>query len=148
FRIPMKAISPHAPMTTLWKSFTIAAIAGSFAAVRADELLIDAESFSNPGGWVVDQQSMDQMGSPYLMAHGLGEPVADARTSFQIRKGGKHRIWVRTRDWVGKWKSDDFAGPMKASGSPGIFHLVLNARPLEIVFGEQGAEWHWQDGGT
>ncbi len=40
---------------------------------RADEQMIDAESFTDTGGWVVDQQSMDQMGSPYLMAHGLGE---------------------------------------------------------------------------
>ena len=135
-------------MPTFWKPFALATLAASLAAARADELLIDAESFSNLGGWVVDQQSMDQMGSPYLMAHGLGEEVADARTTFQIRKGGKHRVWVRTRDWVGKWKSDEFDGPMKASGSPGIFHLVLNARPLEIVFGEKGAEWHWQDGGT
>jgi hypothetical protein len=138
-------------MPALRKSFALAvlaALAASVVAVRADELLIDAEGFTDLGGWVVDQQSMDQMGSPYLMAHGLGEPVADARTTFQIRRGGQHRIWVRTRDWVGKWKGDEFNGPMKASGSPGIFHLVLNERPLEILFGETGAEWHWQDGGT
>jgi hypothetical protein len=144
----MKAKSPFAAVATLWKSFTITALMASLAAVRADELLIDAESFSDLGGWVVDQQSMDQMGSPYLMAHGLGEVVADARTTVQIRKGGKHRVWVRTRDWVGKWKGDGFEGPMKASGSPGIFNLVMNGRPLEILFGEKGAEWHWQDGGT
>jgi hypothetical protein len=132
----------------LWKSFALATIAASLASSYADELLIDAESFKDLGGWVVDQQSMDQMGSPYLMAHGLGEPVADARTTFQISKGGKHRIWVRTRDWVGKWKSDEFKGPMKASGSPGIFKLVLNEKPLEILLGEKGAEWHWQDAGT
>jgi hypothetical protein len=37
--------------------------------------LVEAESFENCGGWVVDQQFMDLMGSPYLLAHGLGEPV-------------------------------------------------------------------------
>lgn len=144
----MKPIFPNASVSTFWRPLALAALAASLSSARADELLIDAESFSNLGGWVVDQQSMDQMGSPYLMAHGLGEAVADAQTTFQIRKGGKHRVWVRTRDWVGKWKSDEFDGPMKASGSPGIFNLVLNDRPLEILFGEHGAEWHWQDGGT
>ncbi len=136
-------------MSRIWKIITaIAFTAGSLPTTQADELMIDAESFSDIGGWVVDQQSMDQMGSPYLMAHGLGVKVADAQTTIQIKKGGKHRVWVRTRDWVGKWKSDEFEGPMKASGSPGIFHLVIDKRPLDTLFGEHGAEWHWQDGGT
>jgi len=116
--------------------------------VQADEQMIDAESFADRGGWVIDQQSMDQMGSPYLMAHGLGEPVKNAQTRIRIVNGGKHRVWARTRDWVGKWKSDQFQGPMKAAGSPGIFHLVIDGRPCEALFGEHGAEWHWQDGGT
>ncbi|RYD36854.1 MAG: hypothetical protein EOP87_04700, partial [Verrucomicrobiaceae bacterium] len=60
-------------MPTLRRSFTLAALVASLAGARADELLVDAEGFSSLGGWVVDQQSMDQMGSPYLMAHGLGE---------------------------------------------------------------------------
>lgn len=56
---------------------TCIAVACSLVAV-AEELLIEAESFSQRGGWVLDQQFMDQMGSPYLMAHGMGIPVADA----------------------------------------------------------------------
>jgi hypothetical protein len=125
----------------------IALIAASVLPAQADELMIDAESLADIGGWVVDQQSMDQMGSPYLMAHGLGEKVKDARTRIQIVKGGKHRIWVRTRDWAGKWKTDEFKGPMRASGSPGIFQVVIDKQPLKPLFGEHGAEWHWQDGG-
>ncbi|MCE5348135.1 MAG: pyridine nucleotide-disulfide oxidoreductase, partial [Bacteroidales bacterium] len=39
------------------------------------EVLIEAESFKDKGGWVVDQQFVEQMGSPYLLAHGLGNPV-------------------------------------------------------------------------
>jgi hypothetical protein len=42
---------------------------------KAPLVLLEAEQFANLGGWVVDQQFMDQMGSPYLLAHGLGEPV-------------------------------------------------------------------------
>ena len=44
-------------------------------------VLVEAEQFADLGGWVVDQQFMDQMGSPYLLAHGLGVPVRDATTS-------------------------------------------------------------------
>ena len=53
---------------------TCIAVACSLVAV-AEELLIEAESFSQRGGWVLDQQFMDQMGSPYLMAHGMGTSV-------------------------------------------------------------------------
>jgi hypothetical protein len=39
---------------------------------------LEAEQFAEAGGWDLDQQSMEQMGSPYLLAHGLGVPVQDA----------------------------------------------------------------------
>ncbi len=50
----------------------------------ADSVLLEAESFETCGGWVLDQQFMDIMGSPYLLAHGLGEPVADASTRVRF----------------------------------------------------------------
>ncbi|HPC48951.1 MAG TPA: pyridine nucleotide-disulfide oxidoreductase, partial [Kiritimatiellia bacterium] len=59
-------------------------VLGTGAAVQAATVLVEAEGFANAGGWVIDQQSMDQMGSPYRMAHGLGVPVADAETSVQV----------------------------------------------------------------
>ena len=46
------------------------------AAGCKQELLVECESFEDHGGWVVDPQFVEQMGSPYLMAHGLGQPVA------------------------------------------------------------------------
>ena len=49
---------------------------------------LEAEAFENLGGWVIDQQSVEQMGSPYLMAHGLGVPVADACTTFEVAEEG------------------------------------------------------------
>ncbi len=42
---------------------------------KAKAVLLEAEGFQKRGGWVLDQQFMDQMGSPFLLAHGLGEPV-------------------------------------------------------------------------
>jgi len=108
-------------------------------APKAPLVLLEAEQFANLGGWVVDQQFMDQMGSPYLLAHGLGEPVRDAETTVQFPAAGTYRVWVRTRDWVAPWK---------APGAPGRFKLLVNGKPLSTTFGTEGAEWHWQDGGT
>jgi len=105
----------------------------------ADTILLEAESFEDPGGWVVDQQFMDQMGSPFLLAHGLGVPVKDAVTEVRFPSTGKYRIWVRTRDWVAPWK---------APGAPGRFQLLIDGKPLKIIFGTDGADWHWQNGGT
>ncbi|MHC4700470.1 MAG: FAD-dependent oxidoreductase [Planctomycetota bacterium] len=102
-------------------------------------VLVEAESFANRGGWVVDQQFMDQMGSPFLLAHGLGEPVKDAATAVSFPTLGNYRVWVRTRDWVAPWN---------APGAPGKFQLIIEDKTVETVFGTEGAQWHWQDGGT
>jgi hypothetical protein len=103
------------------------------------QVLVEAESFQNKGGWVVDQQFMDQMGSPFLMAHGLGKPVADASTKVNFPKAGKYNVFVRTRNWVGYWSDKD---------TPGKFTILLNNKPLQETFGIQDTEWHWQFGGS
>lgn len=107
--------------------------------VWAQNVLVEAESFQQKGSWVVDPQFMDQMGSPYLLAHGLGQPVKDATTRVSFPAPGTYRVWVRTKDWVAQWK---------APGAPGRFQLLINEKPLEKVFGTEGAAWHWQDGGS
>lgn len=101
-------------------------------------LLVEAEGFEDTGGWVIDPQFMDLMGSPYLLAHGLGVPVGDATTKVSIKEAGTHRVWVRTKDWVAQWE---------APGTPGRFQVLINGKPLETTFGTVGAQWHWQDGG-
>ena len=70
------------------------------AAARAATVLVEAESFAEPGGWSLDTQFIREMGSPYLLAHGLGTPVADATTKVQIPSAGTWHVWVRTKDWV------------------------------------------------
>ena len=102
-------------------------------------VLVEAESFAELGGWVIDQQAMDQMGSPYVLAHGLGVPVSDAVTAVRLPQTGEYRVWVRTRDWVAPWK---------APGAPGRFQLLLDGRAMKTIFGTTGASWHWQDGGN
>src|SRR5277367_1979014 len=66
----------------------------------ANLVLLEAVQFADTGGWDTDQQSMDQMGSAYLLAHGLGVPVKDAVTKLTLSSPGNYRVWVRTRDWV------------------------------------------------
>ena len=106
---------------------------------HAQTVLVETEQFEDLGGWVHDSQFMDQMGSPYLLAHGLGVPVEDATTTVRLPRPGTYRVWVRTYDWVGRWN---------AAGTPGKFQILVDGRPLETTFGTEGAEWHWQDGGT
>ena len=42
----------------------------------SNSVLVETESFDDYGGWSLDTQFMDQMGSPYLIAHGIGKPVS------------------------------------------------------------------------
>ncbi len=104
-----------------------------------ETIFIEAESFANPGGWVIDQQSMDVMGSAYCLAHGMGIPVADAETTVDLGKKADYHIWVRTRDWVAPWQVE---------GAPGKFQILFNAKALPVIFGTRGNDWHWQEGGS
>jgi hypothetical protein len=108
-------------------------------AAPSTQVFLEAEQFADLGGWDLDQQSMDVMGSPYLLAHGLGVPVRDAVTITTFPSPGTYHVWVRTRDWVGPWH---------APGAPGKFQLLVEGRPLTETFGTKGADWHWQEGGT
>jgi len=98
-------------------------------------VLVEAEAFADRGGWTVDQQFMDQMGSPFLLAHGLGTPVSDAVTSVKLEPG-TYRLWVRTRDWC---RSEVEVGP-------GVFNVFVNGRDLG-KFGVGGSgDWEWVKG--
>jgi len=109
------------------------------APLRGEFAFVEAEGFRDHGGWDLDQQSMDQMGSPYLLAHGLGIPVQDAVTQVAFPAAGTYRLWVRTRDWVAPWN---------APGSPGKFQILIDGTPIKETFGTKSATWHWHDGGT
>ena len=87
----------------------------SISSISATDLLVEAESFENKGGWVVDQQFMDLMGSPYLMAHGLGDPVVPASTTITFPEEGVYYVYVRTYNWTSPWKNAEGPGKFKLS---------------------------------
>ncbi len=113
-------------------------LSGTAVLAQDSTVFVEAESLASHGGWKLDTSFTNIVGSPYLLAHGLGKPVDDAAGSVRIPSAGEYRVWVRTKDWVAYWK---------APGTPGRFQLVLNGQPLATEFGTQGADWHWQEGG-
>ena len=107
--------------------------------VFAEGIFVEAERFADKGGWCVDQQFMDQMGSPYLIAHGLGRPVADAVTTVEIPEAGLYHVWVRSYNWTSPWT--------EAVG-PGAFRVKLQGKPLKSLVGTSGDHWCWQYAGN
>jgi len=122
-----------------FKILTFVLIFTIIPTVAQQTLLLEAESFENKGGWVIDQQFMDVMGSPFLMAHGLGTPVRDAHTHIIIKEAGEYYIYVRTRNWNKKWNSKAAAGK---------FQLAFDGKNLGETFGTDSEKWSWTNGGS
>lgn len=124
-----------------------------------------ATKFNDKGDWTVEQQFVLQMGSSYLMAHGLGTPLAkDAKTEINIPEDGDYRLWVRTKNWTAFWSEGK---------TPGIFQVLIDGKadpsefgigkmPLDVKAGidfpddidisrearAERAQWYWQKGET
>ena len=101
-------------------------------------VLIEAESFQDPGGWVIDPEFMDQMGSPFLLAHGIGKPVANAKTGITLPKTGVWHVYARTWNWCSPWNIEE---------CPGMFKLMVNGVVLENELGK-GKQWGWEYAGS
>ncbi|EMB18791.1 FAD-dependent oxidoreductase [Rhodopirellula europaea] len=109
----------------------------SEASSAAEGVLVEASQFDDLGGWKLDTQHYQQMGGCYLLAHGMGKPVANASTHVALPAAGTWHVWVRTRDWCqGEWKS------------PGRFNVSVNDKKLTPEFGTEDTKWHWQKGGA
>ena len=111
-------------------------------------VLVEAEGFDNLGGWVIDQQFMDQMGSPFLLAHGLGIPVADASTEVALPGGGEYHVWVRIRDWSGTRGKVRESRTGGSKTNAGAFEVLVDGKSLRKVCGADGGDWHWENAGT
>jgi len=106
---------------------------------QAETIFIEAESFSDLGGWKTDTQFIESMGSPYLLAHGLGVPVRDAKTTVTITEDGEYTAWVRTVDWSERLG--------RAEGA-GRFALSLNGTQVGEELGNGEPNWTWQKAGS
>ena len=124
-----------------------------------------ATRFNDKGDWTLEQQFVLQMGSSYLMAHGLGTPLAkDAKTEINIPEDSDYRLWVRTKNWTAFWSEGK---------TPGIFQVLIDGKadpsefgigkmPLDVKAGidfpddidtsrearAERAQWYWQKGET
>ncbi|NQU23140.1 MAG: FAD-dependent oxidoreductase [Candidatus Nealsonbacteria bacterium] len=117
-------------------SLTFALLSAAGAADNTQIVWLEAETFSDTGRWSNDPQHVDLMGSPYLLATGVGKPVADAVTSAKIPADGKYRLWVRCRDWL-------------PNHSPGRFQVTVGGKASDVTFGKADSDkWRWIDGGT
>ncbi|MCQ2184309.1 MAG: FAD-dependent oxidoreductase [Bacteroidales bacterium] len=101
-------------------------------------ILLLTNFFENKGGWVTDSQFLIQNNTIPIMAHGIGKPVEDASTSFEVSEDGKYYVWVRTRDWTRRWSR---------KGSAGLFKVLVDGQALDAVLGNEKLEWSWQSGG-
>lgn len=106
--------------------------------IGATDLFIETESFRHKGGWKVDQQFMDQMGSPYLLAHGMGNPVNDAYTEVTFPEKGTYYAYVRTFNWTSPWNDGE---------GPGKFALWVGNKKVGVPLGTEGKSWMWQVAG-
>ena len=103
------------------------------------KLFFDAETFAEPGGWVIDTQSYETCAFAYLLAHGIGKKVADARTEAVIPQAGTYRAFVHTRNWSAVWNR----------GTPaGKFLLKIDDIPFEHTLGTASQNWSWQFAGV
>jgi len=102
---------------------------------QTSSVLLETEAFDNKGGWVVDPQFVEQMGSPYLMAHGMGVPVENALTNVNFTEKGKYHVWARTKNWApGNWDA------------PGQFKISVNGTVLKNTLGLTTG-WTWEYAG-
>ncbi|MFO7870217.1 MAG: FAD-dependent oxidoreductase [Kiritimatiellia bacterium] len=106
-----------------------------------DIIWIDTSEFRDYGGWTLDTQFTHHIGSPCLMAVGIGDPVADARHELEIPADGRYRLWVLARNWLKEY-------------TPGTFTVGVRFFRTQVelssgkVFGAAGSdEWVWEDAG-
>ncbi len=115
---------------------SLCACAGTAAADPGRVLWLEAEGFGTVGGWSNDSQFVDVMGSPYLLATGVGKPVQDAVTTVAVPEAGERRLWVRCKDWL-------------PGHAPGTFQVVVGGQFSAAAFGKSATNaWQWVDGGT
>ncbi len=115
---------------------------------KKNAMMVLATTFADKGDWTVEQQFVLQMGSSYLLAHGIGTPLEkDAVTTVEVPADGDYHLLVRTKNWTAFWSEGK---------TPGIFSVKVDGVADEAEFGlgcegatrSERAAWYWQQGGT
>lgn len=117
------------------KCFLVMVVCALSTLTMDAQVLVEAESFSHRGGWVVDHQAFGKIGSSCLNAHGAGVPVPDAFTDINVDAPGKYYVYVCTYNWTSPW--------YKGEG-PGAFNVLVNGVTLPEKLGVKGESWGWQ----
>jgi hypothetical protein len=117
---------------------TLLALSLTSISANAACVIVETEQFENKGGWTVDSLFIDQMGSSFLLAHGMGKPVKDASTTVSIPKSGKYHIYARTRNWTAPWSKE----------AAGKFKIIVDGKELADTLGTNGDKWAWQQAGV
>ena len=97
-------------------------------------LWLEAEGFADYGEWRLDTQFTHKMGSAYLIAPGVLKPIADAKTTLDVPRAGRWRVWVRTKDWLPEF-------------SPGKFAVAVNGTTGRTLGASKKRGWGWERAG-
>ncbi len=115
---------------------------------KTNSVMVLATTFADKGDWIIEQQFVLQMGSSYLLAHGIGTPLEkDAVTTVEVPVEGDYHLLVRTKNWTAFWSEGK---------TPGIFSVKVDGVADAAEFGtgcegatrSERAAWYWQQGGT
>ena len=115
-------------------------------AAQAETITLECERFKDTGGWSIDSQFRLEMGSTYLLAHGMGVPVADAKTTFEAKAAGEYTLYARTRNWTLNqavkhgWPKDRPTG--------GRFCILVNGEKAGEDLPGADPDWAWRKVGT
>lgn len=106
--------------------------------MKKDIIIVDSTQFKEKGGWVLDTQFIVNMGLPYLLAHGLGSIVDNAKATF-TGCSGEYHAYVYNYNWVSPWHDDMSAGEFK---------INVNGTENKTVFGKSQKTWGFEYAGT
>ena len=97
-------------------------------------LFVEVEDFEDYGRWRLDTQFTHKMGSAYLIASGVGEPIGSARTRVDVPRDGVWRVWARTKDWLPEF-------------SPGAFAVAVGEKVGNRLGVSRRVGWLWEQAG-
>ena len=120
------------------KNGTVLAAVLFVGSLLGAQICVETEQFAQKGGWVVDSQFIDLMGSSFLLAHGMGRPVADATTEIDVPEAGAYNVYAYTRNWTAPW-TDHPAG---------TYQVRVGETTLPNQLGTGSGDWRWQLAGT